>query len=122
MSSPDSRDCATSLSTYSRLGCGTRAGASSGRRSTPTSRRISDERGPARLLDGLQRLALALLILTEQSAHGGRLNRHDADGVADDVVQLARDACALLGNGGARLYLSFQLESLGALAQLFRLT
>ena len=80
------------------------------------------QRGPARLLDGLQRLALALLVLTEESAHGGRLNRHDADGVADDVVQLARDTCALLGNGGARLYLSFQLESLGALAQLFRLT
>ena len=38
---PASRACATSLSRCSRLGCGARAGASSGRRSTPTSRRIS---------------------------------------------------------------------------------
>ena len=60
--SPASRVCSTSFPTYSRLGCGTSAGASSGRRSTPTRRRISRERGAPCLLDDRQRLALALLV------------------------------------------------------------
>jgi hypothetical protein len=40
-SSPASRACSTSRSRCRRLGCGARAGASSGRRRMPTSRRIS---------------------------------------------------------------------------------
>ena len=79
------------------------------------------ERGAAGLLDGLQRLALALLVLAQQPPHRRGLHRHHAHGVADDVVQLARDAGALLGDGRARLDLSLELESLGALAQLLRL-
>ena len=67
------------------------------------------ERLAARLLDHLQRLALALLLGLEQAPHAGRLHRHHADTVADDVVELARDPRALLGDGRARLLLALAL-------------
>ena len=63
---------------------------------------LGERRAPG-LLDGEQRLALALLVVAQQPAHGRGLDGHDAHRVADDVVQLARDARALLGDGGARL-------------------
>ena len=57
------------------------------------------QRLASRLFDDHERLPLALLIRPEQAAHAGRLDGHDADAVADDVVQLARDPRALVGDG-----------------------
>ena len=54
-----------------------------------------------------------LLVGLEQPAHRRGLHRHHADAVADDVVQLAGDPGALLGDGEARLLLALELGLLG---------
>ena len=54
------------------------------------------ERLPAGLLDNEQRFAFLLLMGTEEAARGQRLDRHHADAAADDIVQFARDARALV--------------------------
>ena len=60
------------------------------------------ERGAAGLLD----VAECLLVLRERSGQlvpdRADLEHHDADRVGDDVVELARDAGALFGDGDAR--------------------
>jgi hypothetical protein len=56
------------------------------------------ERLAPRRLDHLERLPFSLLIGTQEAAHRTRLNGHDGDGVRHDVVQLARDPAALLGD------------------------
>lgn len=61
-----------------------------------------------RLLDGEQRLAFALLLGREQPAYGAGLNRHHADRMGDDIVELAGDSPALLldraqGVGGGQM-------------------
>ena len=67
--------------------------------------------GPATgLLDRQERFALALLLGTEQAAHAARLDRHDAHGVGDDVVQLAGDAAAFLGDRLAGEGVALRLE------------
>src|SRR5262249_49838360 len=72
---------------------------------------------PARALDDQQRLALALLVGTQQAAHARRLHRHDTDAVADDVVQLARDARTLLGDGISRTLFALTLGGCRALSR-----
>ena len=71
------------------------------------------ERLATGLLDDLQRLAFLVLVRLEQPAHGRGLHRHHADAVADDVVQLAGDPGALLGDGEACLLLTLQLGLVG---------
>ena len=53
------------------------------------------------LLDALQRLAVVGELVRELVPHGADLEHHHADGVGDDVVQLARDPRPLLGDGDA---------------------
>ena len=53
--------------------------------------------------DGEQRLALLLLLGTEQPTHAGRLDRHHADAVAHDVVELSGDPRAFLNDGTQRV-------------------
>ena len=60
------------------------------------------ERGAAGPLDALQRLAVLGLRLGELVPDRADLEHHHADGVGDDVVELAGDARALLGDGDAR--------------------
>src|SRR5262249_6899003 len=67
----------------------------------------------AGLLDDHKGLALALLIGAEQAANTGGLDGHDADAVADDVVELPRDPRPLLGDRQPRLLLALSLEALG---------
>jgi glyoxylase-like metal-dependent hydrolase (beta-lactamase superfamily II) len=50
-------------------------------------------------LDHLERLPLPLLLRAEQPTDRAGLHRHHRDGVRDDVVELARDPPALLGDG-----------------------
>jgi ABC-2 type transport system ATP-binding protein len=56
----------------------------------------------SRSLDDQKRVALTLLVRSKQPPHAGSLHRHDADAVPNDVVELARDTCPLLGNGRPR--------------------
>jgi hypothetical protein len=69
------------------------------------------ERRPARLLDVLERVAVRRQLSGEVVPDGADLEHHHADGVGDDVVELARDPRALLGHGeaGGRLALPFCL-------------
>ena len=113
--SPASRVCSTSFSTCSRLGCGSQSRCVLGASQDADEPAHLRERGASGLLDRDQRLALALLVLAEQAAHGGGLDGHHAHRVTDDVVQLARDARALLRDGRARLGLALALEPLCAL-------
>ena len=57
------------------------------------------QRLAAGLLDDEQGLALLLLVGLEEPARRRRLDGHHADAVADDVVELARDPAALVGDG-----------------------
>ena len=73
-----------------------------------------DQRLAPGLLDRGERLAGRVLLGTQGVALGAGLDDHDADVVGHEVVQLARDPCALLGDRliGAQLVLA--LEQLGA--------
>src|SRR4029450_9101370 len=73
-------------------------------------------KGPAaRLLDDLERLTFLLLVGLQPAADHARLHGHDAHAVPDDVVQLAWDPGALLGEGRPRVGLPLALELLGPL-------
>src|SRR6478609_7023114 len=50
-------------------------------------------------LNGFQRTPLCYLLCGQPAPHRGGLDGHDADTVADDVVQFARDAGAFLSHG-----------------------
>src|SRR5438128_2144945 len=76
------------------------------------------ERLTARLLDDKQGRAFLLLVGLQEPPDRGGLHGHDADAVADDVVELARDPRALLANRQARPLLPFPL---GACRPLLRL-
>jgi hypothetical protein len=52
-------------------------------------------------LDACERVFIVLLRLRKLVPDRADLEHHDADGVGDDVVELARYARALLGNGDA---------------------
>ena len=67
------------------------------------------ERGAAGLLDAAQRLAV-LGDVGQPVADRADLQHHDADRVGDDVVQLARDPRALLGDRDARRRLALALR------------
>jgi hypothetical protein len=70
------------------------------------------QRLAAGLFDGQERIALSVLGGRQQSSHRRRLHGHDTHAVGDHVVQLARDAGPLLGDGLPRVALSrlFQLR------------
>ena len=72
------------------------------------------QRLAAGLLDRGQRLARRRLLGAERVALGARLDDHHADVVGHEVVQLARDARALLGHRLVRAQLVLALEQLGA--------
>ena len=76
-------------------------------------RRISASASRTGLLDNEQRLQHLVLVGLEQPPHGRCLDGHHADAVPDDVVQLARDPGAFLGDGEPRLLLALQLGLLG---------
>ena len=59
------------------------------------------ERRAARLLDVLERLPVRCERVGEPVPDRSDLEHHHADGVGDDVVQLAGDPCALLGDRDA---------------------
>ena len=98
----------------STLGCGSSSSPSSLRRSMPEQPARLDQRLAPGLLDRGQRLARRRLLGAQGVALGAGLDHHDADVVGHEVVQLARDAGALLGHRlvGAQLVLA--LEQLGA--------
>ena len=73
------------------------------------------ERGAARLLDVPERLAVLGLGLRHPVADGPHLEHHHADGVRDDVVELARDPSALLGHRDPGRRLPVPLGPAGAL-------
>ena len=112
--SPASQACATSLSTRLRLGCGASAGPSS--RIAQSSDDLSHlgERLAPGLLHCEEGLAFLGLFGAEQPTHSRRLDRHDAEAVADDVVQFAGDAGAFLDDGPERVDLVFLFEPRGA--------
>ena len=68
-------------------------------RSTPSERRMSASAVARRPLDRLQRLAGALGIALEDPARPFCLHDDHPDAVGDDVVELARDAGALVAHG-----------------------
>ena len=70
------------------------------------------ERRAARLLDVLERVPVGGQLFGEVVADGADLQHHHADGVGDNVVELARDPRALLGHGeaGRRLAPALGLE------------
>ena len=68
------------------------------------------------LLDDEECLPLALLLGPEEPAHRRGLHGHDADAVADDVMELSRDPRALLADCGP---CSFLALTLGAAARSF---
>ena len=71
--------------------------------------------GPARLLDSSERLAVLRQRIGELVPDGAHLEHHHADGVGDDVVELAGDPRTLLGHGDAcrRLALALGLDRAG---------
>ena len=73
------------------------------------------ERRAAGLLDAAERLAVLLQRLGKVVPDGADLQHHHADRVGHDVVELARDARALLGDGDARRDLALALGARGAL-------
>ena len=73
------------------------------------------QRLAAGLLDDLERLALLLLLGPQEPPDRRRLDGHDADAVADDVVQLTREPCPFLRDRLARALLAFPLEASRAL-------
>ena len=73
------------------------------------------QRLAARLLDDLERLALLFLVGLQPAPDRARLDGHHAHAVPDDVVQLASDPCAFLGDRGPCLFLLFTLQLLGPL-------
>ena len=85
------------------------------------------ERRAAGLLDAVERIRVLGERLGKLVPDGADLEHHHADGVGDDVVELARDPRALLGDGDARRRLALPLGLrraclrglglLGALAQ-----
>ncbi len=71
----------------------------------------------ARLLGGQQRLLGGLRLGVSHPAGGRDLDRHQADAVGHDVVQLPRDADPLLGNRQLRAAVLLDLEAPGPAQQ-----
>ena len=61
------------------------------------------DRLAAGLLDAVEHLALAGLVLAQHAPDGARLQHHHGHAVGDGVVELARDPRALVGHGRARV-------------------
>ena len=77
----------------------------------PSRRRISVERRAAGPFDVPERVAVLRELVGQPVPHRADLEHHDADRVRDDVVQLACDPRALLGDrdAGGRLAFAFGL-------------
>ena len=71
------------------------------------------ERVAAGLLDARERLPVPLQLGRQLVPHGPDLEHHDADGVRDDVVQLAGDPRALLRDGDTGRRLALPLRVIG---------
>jgi len=69
---------------------------------------LGQRRAPG-LLDADERIAILAKRIGEPVPHGADLEHHHADCVGDDVMELADDAGALLGNGDAGGCRSFKL-------------
>jgi hypothetical protein len=67
------------------------------------------EGGAPRAFDTAERVSVFFQRVWELVPHCADLQDHHADGVRDDVVELARNACALLGHGDPSRRLSFAL-------------
>ena len=95
---PPAATCSTSTSMCSTLGCGSSSSRSSSRRSMPSSRRASASawRPACSIEASVSRVRR--LLGGQRVALGAGLDDHHADVVGDEVVQLARDAGALLGH------------------------
>ena len=77
------------------------------------------ERRTARRRDGFERLlGLGRVLVDHVRAHAG-LYRDHAHGVRDHVVQLLRDAEALVGDRALRFFVALAFEVGGALFELF---
>ena len=70
-------------------------------RIAPSSRRISVSAVRPACSTARERVAVLAERVGQPVPHGADLEHHHADGVGDDVVQLAGDARALLGDGDA---------------------
>ena len=68
------------------------------------------ERGPAGPLDAPERVAVVGPRVGKLVPDGAHLQHHHADGVGDDVVELAGDPSALLRHGDAGRYLALALR------------
>ena len=86
----------------SRPGCGARSASSPSRRMAPRRRRISASAVRPACSTRPERVAVLVQRVRQLVPDRADLEHHDADGVRDDVVELARDARALLGDGDAR--------------------
>ncbi len=68
-------------------------------------------------LDRAEQVARGPFLAVEHALDCLRLDDHDAHAVGDHVVELACDACALLGGRGPRLFLALLFEPAGAVAE-----
>ena len=69
------------------------------------------ERLLAGVLDDVERVARLVELVVEHAPAAARLQDDDADRVGDDVVQLARDPRALLGDGLVRAHVDGSASS-----------
>ena len=99
--------------TPSMLGCGARsAGLVVGAHGAEQAPHLG-QRLAAGHLDVVQRVLVGRQRGGQPMADGAGLEHHDAHGVGDDVVELARDASPLLGDGEPRGRLALRLRVLG---------
>ena len=110
---PASRNCSTSRASWVRPGAGSRSAglaalAQHADHATHLGQGLATDG-----LDGLEGLALGGLVVGEPAAYGGGLHGHDADAVADHVVQLTRDAVAFLGDRSGGQVLASQPSLFG---------
>ena len=108
--SPARVTSSTSESRASRPGWGPSSAPSPSLRIAPSRRRISAERGAARLLDSPERVPVLVEGPRQLVPDGSDLEHHHAHRVGDDVVELARDPRALLGDRDPRGGLTLPLR------------
>ena len=109
------RPRSSSESRPSSPGWGASSTSSPSRRIAPSSRRISASAARPACSTPRSASRSSAQRVGEPVPDGADLQHHHADGVGDDVVQLARDPRALLGDGDARRRLALALGLAGAL-------
>ena len=105
----------TSASRCSRPGCGASSTSSPSRRIAPSRRRISASAVRPVSSTPWSASASSAERFGKLVTDGTDLKHHHADGVGDDVVELAGDACALLRDRDPRRRISLPLGVVGAL-------